>query len=40
MESETHAHDREDIKTGMELVSAQENQPGFNDKGTKSDNKD
>lgn len=39
MESDAHTHDREDIKTGAALVSAQDNKPGFNDKGTKSDNK-
>jgi hypothetical protein len=39
MESDTHTHQREDIKTGAALVSAQDNKPGFNDKTIRSDNK-
>jgi hypothetical protein len=39
IESDTHTHEREDIKTGADIASNINNKPGFNDKGTKSDNK-
>ncbi|MFA5322860.1 MAG: phage portal protein [Smithella sp.] len=39
MESDIKAHGREDAKAGAEIVSKLNNKPGFNDSGTKSDNK-
>lgn len=39
MEGEIKSHDREDFKLGADMVSKINNEPGFNDRGTKSDNK-
>jgi len=39
MESDIKSHKREDVKTGADIVSKLTNDPGFVDRGTKSDNK-
>ena len=39
MENNVRSHNREDMKTGAEIVSKLNNRPGFNEQGLKSDNK-